>query len=278
MAQWHSADVPHLVVLAPAPDRGRRIDLSGDYLIVGREQTCDVRLDDSHVSRTHAALERRGNGVYVQDLGSSGGTFVNGVPTTSRELRSGDVISFANVKARFEAGPPVAGQTRAMPATPGPAPAQAEAVHYSIGQQQAGEINNVGRDQYQAYFHQVVHERDTFHREIAAVRTKARWLVTVGVVIIVVGFAMFVLPGVGFAKQIDQQISSGTAGPVTNPEGPLILGIPMSELGWIVFGIGMLIAGTGSVLHRNAVARRGRFDREHPLPSPPWQPRGPGGA
>jgi hypothetical protein len=41
---------------------------------------------------------------------------------------------------------------------------------------------------------------------------------------------------------------------------------------------GMLIAGTGSVLHRNAVARRGRFDRDHPLPTPPWQPDGPGGA
>jgi hypothetical protein len=277
MAQSLSGDVPHLVVLAPGPDRGRRIELSGDYLVVGREQTCDVRLDDPHVSRTHAALERRGDGIYVQDLRSSGGTFVNGAPATSRELRTGDIISFASVKARFEAGRSAAGGTRAMSATRGPAPAQAGAVHYSIGQQQAGAINNVGRDQYQAYFQQVVHERDTFHREIAAVRTKARWLVTLGVVIIVVGFAMFALPGVGFAKQIDQQISSGTAGPVTNPEGPLILGIPMTELGWIVFGIGMLIAGTGSVLHRNAVARRGRFDREHPLPPPPWQPYGPGG-
>jgi FHA domain len=278
MAQWHSTDVPHLVILAPAPDRGRRIELSGDYLIVGREQTCDVRLDDPHVSRTHAALERRGDGVYVQDLGSSGGTFVNGAPATPRQLRSGDIVGFANVKARFEAGAPLADPTSAMPATQGPAPAKAEAVHYSIDQQQAGAINNVGRDQYQAYFHQVVHERDTFYREIAAVRTKARWLVTLGVVIIVVGFAMFVLPGVGFAKQIDQQISSGTAGPVTNPGGPLILGIPMQELGWIVFAIGMLIAGTGSVLHRNAVARRGRFDRDHPLPPPPWQPSGPGSA
>jgi pSer/pThr/pTyr-binding forkhead associated (FHA) protein len=59
---------------------------------VGREQTCDVRFDDPHVSRAHAALQRRGNRVYVEDLGSSGGTFVNGAVTTAaRELRAGQV-------------------------------------------------------------------------------------------------------------------------------------------------------------------------------------------
>jgi pSer/pThr/pTyr-binding forkhead associated (FHA) protein len=64
------AAVPRLVLIAPEAFRGRQIELASDYLTVGREPTCDVRLDDPHVSRTHAALERRGGTVYVQDLGS----------------------------------------------------------------------------------------------------------------------------------------------------------------------------------------------------------------
>jgi len=102
MAQWQSAGVPHLVILAPGPHSGRRIELSGGYMVVGREAACDIRFDDPHVSRTHAVLQRRGSVMYVQDLGSSGGTFVNGDQVTSQELRSGDVIRFATVQARFE--------------------------------------------------------------------------------------------------------------------------------------------------------------------------------
>ena len=98
MMRLDSGGTPHLVVLAPDSDRGRRIPLDRDYLVVGREQTCDVWFDDPHVSRTHAALQRRGNRVYVEDLGSSGGTFVNGAATTAaRELRAGDVLTFASV-------------------------------------------------------------------------------------------------------------------------------------------------------------------------------------
>jgi pSer/pThr/pTyr-binding forkhead associated (FHA) protein len=285
MAQWQSAGVPHLVILAPGPYSGRRIELSGEHMVVGREAACDIRFDDPHVSRTHATLQRRGDTVHLQDLGSSGGTFVNGARATERQLRSGDVIRFATVQARFETAAPDADATRAVPAQPGAAPArsgsgptqptappaEAPAVSYSIGHQQAGAINNVGRDQYQAYFQQVVHERDGFLREVAAAKTKARWIIVFGFVLFVVGFAMFVIPGLGFDKQIEEQISSGTAGPVTGAGGPQILGIPMQDLGWIVAMAGILTAGAGSVLHQVAVARRKRVDREHPLPQP-WQP------
>jgi hypothetical protein len=71
-------------------------------LVVGRGPTSDVRLDDVHVSRTHAALRKRGGRVWVQDLGSSGGTFVNGQAVTgSHELHPGDVVSFATVHLRY---------------------------------------------------------------------------------------------------------------------------------------------------------------------------------
>jgi len=266
MAQQDTADVPHLIVLAPAAYTGRRIELSRDRLIIGRESTCDVRFDDPHVSRTHAALERRGNAVYVQDLGSSGGTFINETPAAGRELRSGDVIRFATVQARYEAAAQAG--TVQMPM---PMPTRAPAVSYAIGSQQADAINNVGRDQYLAYFQQVVHERDGFIREVTAAKTKARWLIVFGFVIFLAGAAMFIIPGLNFDKQVEDQISSGTAGPVADAGGPQILGMTMQDLGWVLAAIGIVIMGIGSVLHQVAVARRKRVDREHPLPLP-WQP------
>ena len=143
MMRLDSGGTPHLIVLAPDSDRGRRILLDRDYLVVGREQTCDVWFDDPYVSRTHAALQRRGNRVYVEDLGSSGGTFVNGTATTAaRELRAGDVLTFASVRARLESGA-VADETSALPAPPTEA-----AVVHQIDEQRAGVINNVDRDLY----------------------------------------------------------------------------------------------------------------------------------
>ena len=98
-----SQAAPLLVVLAPDSDRTRRIELRQDYMVVGRTPGSDVRFEDPHVSRAHAALRRRGNTVYVEDLGSSGGTFVGGTAVTAaRPLRPGDEVTFATVTARFE--------------------------------------------------------------------------------------------------------------------------------------------------------------------------------
>src|SRR5260370_53385 len=96
---------------SPSRDRGSACFSTA---VGGREQTWHVWFDDPHVSRTHAALRRRGNRVYVEDLGSSGGTFVNGAATTAaRELRAGDVLTFASVRARLESGATVADETSA---------------------------------------------------------------------------------------------------------------------------------------------------------------------
>jgi pSer/pThr/pTyr-binding forkhead associated (FHA) protein len=275
------AAVPRLVVLAPEAIRGRQVELAADYLTVGREPTCDVHLDDPHVSRTHAALQRHGGAVYVQDLGSSGGTFVNGSPATRAELRPGDVVAFATVQARFEGAPPFAEQTQVMPvqaaprAEPAPGRAPAEAVRYEIGHQEAQEISNVGRDQYNAHVQQVIQRRDSFMREIAGTKTKARWLVWLGLLLFVVGFAMFAAADLNFIKQISNDIqSNGTPPPPTNPFGHPILGIPSGLLGWAIAAIGALMLIIGIVLHIVATSRRRRVEREYPLPWPPTVPPG----
>ena len=295
------AAVPRLVVLAPEVIRGRQIELAADYLTVGREPTCDVCLDDPHVSRTHAALERRDGLVYVQDLGSSGGTFVNGNPARSAELHQGDVVTFATVRARFEAAPPVSAETQAMPTQAAPPPAratvspdwsggppgraprardgaaQAGPVRYEIGQQEAQVISNVGRDQYQAHVQQVIQQRDSFMREIAGTKTKARWLVWLGLLLFVAGFAMFAAADLNFLKQIASDIqSNGAPPPPSDPFGHPIFGIPSGLLGWAIAAVGSLMLVIGIVLHIVATSRRRRVERDYPLPMP-WPPGGPTG-
>jgi hypothetical protein len=293
-------DLPQLVVIAPDSYRGRRIELAREYMTVGREPTCDVRLDDPHVSRTHAALQRRGDAVYVQDLGSSGGTFVNGIPATTTELHQGDIVAFATVQARFEARRPVAEETRAMPAYAGQAPTEVVQatppqgkppraapvpsgaappgpVRYSIGQQDAQVISNVGRDQYNAHVQQVVQQRDSFLRDIAATKTKARWLVWIGLLLFLAGFALFAAADLNFIRQISNDFQSGSTVLPGNPFGHNVGGVPSGLLGAGLAAIGMMLLVIGILLHIVATSRRRRVERELPLPPPPWQQYGPPG-
>lgn len=258
--------VPHMVIVTPGSDRGRRIELRKEYMVIGRDPACDVQLDDPHVSRVHAALQRQGNAVYVQDLGSSGGTFIGGAAvTTARELHPGDVVAFATVTARLEPPSPAADDTITVPAG-----AAAAVPRYDIGHQHGGVINNVGHDQYNSYVQQVVQQRENFLREIAATRTRARWLIWTGFLAFIAGFAIFAATDLSLLKQIGSAIQNGGSSFPEHPFGPDIAGIPAGLLGWALAAAGSLVLVLGIVLHIVATSRRRRVDRELPVP-PPWQ-------
>jgi hypothetical protein len=66
-----------LRVVEPAPRRGQTYELA-DELTVGRAVGCQITLDDdTYVSQLHARLFRRDGQVFVEDLGSTNGTFLN---------------------------------------------------------------------------------------------------------------------------------------------------------------------------------------------------------
>jgi len=84
------------VLLAQSgPLSGQQWPVSGT-LTIGRDESCEVVVPDRQVSRQHARLSLRENTVFLEDLDSKNGTYLNGQPlTTPTQLREGDEIRVA---------------------------------------------------------------------------------------------------------------------------------------------------------------------------------------
>lgn len=67
---------PQLHVVEPAEIAGTAYAL-GDELTVGRAAGCQITLDDTYASQLHARVFNRGGELYVEDLGSTNGTYLN---------------------------------------------------------------------------------------------------------------------------------------------------------------------------------------------------------
>ncbi len=82
-----------ITIVEPADRRGRSYQLDQE-LVVGRGSGCDVALpDDSYVSQRHARLYRRDGRVWLEDLGSTNGTYLNSKPVSAPAvLHRGDRV------------------------------------------------------------------------------------------------------------------------------------------------------------------------------------------
>lgn len=69
-------------------DAGKVFRIDKPRVVLGRGAGCDIQLTDSEVSRRHAMLEIRGEEVSIKDLGSTNGTFVDGVKVNQATLES----------------------------------------------------------------------------------------------------------------------------------------------------------------------------------------------
>jgi pSer/pThr/pTyr-binding forkhead associated (FHA) protein len=65
-----------------------------EITLVGRASDCDITLDAAHLSRHHAQLYVIDNMLYVKDLGSSNGTYLNGKKVTESRVKRGDELRF----------------------------------------------------------------------------------------------------------------------------------------------------------------------------------------
>jgi hypothetical protein len=95
-----------LVVVRSADlDEGQDFELDSAQLTVGRGRQNDITIgSDEYASARHARFEPRQDGVWVQDLGSTNGTFLNGARLEHpRRLSAGDVVRIGETDLRYEA-------------------------------------------------------------------------------------------------------------------------------------------------------------------------------
>ena len=93
-----------VTVRSNALEHGSRFELNAKAITLGRATTNDIRLgDDEFASSRHARIEPRRDGVWVEDIGSTNGTYVNGAQIDRpRKLAPNDVLRVGETDLRYE--------------------------------------------------------------------------------------------------------------------------------------------------------------------------------
>jgi FHA domain/zinc-ribbon domain len=107
--EYHPVDIDEVVEQAGAAlvirsgggRSGESFTVEGDRIGIGRSPDAEVFLDDVTVSRNHALMVRRKDGLYIDDLGSLNGTYVNRRRIESHKLDDGDEIQIGKYKLSY---------------------------------------------------------------------------------------------------------------------------------------------------------------------------------
>ncbi len=91
-----------------------KFEIVKDRVVLGRNQNCDIVVNDGAVSSQHCYIARRGGRYVLHDLNSTNGTQLDGQRITEQELASGQTIQLGATELTFDASAPDA-------APPGPA-------------------------------------------------------------------------------------------------------------------------------------------------------------
>ncbi len=85
------------LVVDQGPEPGQTFILSKDSLTIGRDPHNDIAISDPQISRQHARIVRQDNLMVLEDVGSTNGTFANGVRLTGpHALTNGDVVGLGD--------------------------------------------------------------------------------------------------------------------------------------------------------------------------------------
>lgn len=95
---------PEGILLYEGYEHFTNIQLGDKTVQIGQGEDSDVKIAKNTISRFHARIECKDKEYYLEDLNSTNGTFVNDKPLTykeKRQLKTNDIICFADVKYRF---------------------------------------------------------------------------------------------------------------------------------------------------------------------------------
>ena len=107
--EYHPVDIDQeveeagaaLVIRSGGGRSGESFTIDADRMSIGRSPDAEVFLDDVTVSRNHALMVRRKDGLYIDDLGSLNGTYVNRRRIESHKLDDGDEIQIGKYKLSY---------------------------------------------------------------------------------------------------------------------------------------------------------------------------------
>ncbi len=87
---------PVLRLVAPAELRGRTFEI-GEEATIGRAAGCQVTIDDTYASQLHARVFERDGQIFVEDIGSTNGTYLNRKKVTGpMVVQRGDQLQIGN--------------------------------------------------------------------------------------------------------------------------------------------------------------------------------------
>lgn len=238
-------------VMTPSDLHAVSPEIRGEML-VGRSTQADWRVDEPSVSRRHAQVRHRDGRDEIEDLGSTGGTRVNGVIAEGAvALRPGDVVQLAGVRLRYVAGDVTQG-TAAVD--------ESRSVAFEVGDQRGQVVSNVARDQYNNYVQHVVVQRDDALRQVAGMNKVAR-------VLVIFGFALAGAGVLGFIGSIVVTMAQSVDDPFAGPQFVEIAGVPAFAVTMGVALVGFAFYLVGVVVQMSARKQRRQVDRDYPLPA-----------
>lgn len=87
----------------------REVPLDKERILIGRKPSNEIQIENLAVSGEHACIVTILNDSFLEDLGSTNGTLVNGNPIKKHILQNNDVIEIGKYKLKYVADTPVAG-------------------------------------------------------------------------------------------------------------------------------------------------------------------------
>jgi len=94
---------PRIVTITQGLQAGMSAELAAGLVLIGRGAECQLILDDDYVSTRHARIVSGENGVYIEDLGSTNGSYVNGQRITApTSLTLADTVRIGKTVMKLE--------------------------------------------------------------------------------------------------------------------------------------------------------------------------------